>query len=116
MLSHVEGRYLKSPRRAGSAPQSMGNPRGPVESGSVARASFSNEGVFNMSVRSLIACGALLGSSALADDSAERAKLNGSWQAEGEGGAPKTVWILESRGDTYHIANSQGTKTIDRKS
>jgi hypothetical protein len=65
-----------------------------------------------MSVRSLIAFGALLGSSALADDSTERAKLNGSWQAEGEGGAPKTVWILESRGDTFHIANSQGAKTI----
>lgn len=65
-----------------------------------------------MEVRSLIAFGALLGSSALADDFAERAKLYGSWEAEGEGGAAKTVWTLESRGDAFHIANSQGNKTI----
>lgn len=65
-----------------------------------------------MRVRSWIAFGALIGSSAMADDFAERAKLNGSWQAEGEGGAAKTVWILENRGDAFHLVNSLGSKTL----
>ena|ERR1035438_1214774 len=60
----------------------------------------------------LIAFGALVGSSAFADSAAERAKLYGSWQTGGEGGAGKTVWILENRGNAFHIVNSQGDKKI----
>jgi hypothetical protein len=65
-----------------------------------------------MGFRSLIAFGALLGSSALADDFAERTKLYGSWQAEAEGGTTKTVWTLENRGESFHIVNSQGEKKL----
>src|SRR5580658_3840956 len=51
--------------------------------------------------------GACLGSIALGDDSAERAKLTGTWQGEA-----KAVWIFESQGDSLHIINSQGDKKI----
>jgi hypothetical protein len=63
----------------------------------------------------LTACfGAFLSSIAFADDSAERAKLTGTWQSsQGEKGvATKAVWILESQGDAIHIINSQGDKKI----
>jgi hypothetical protein len=55
--------------------------------------------------------GAFFSSIALADDSEDRAKLTGSWQAQ-EGGAAKAVWIFESQGDSLHIINSQGDKKI----
>ncbi len=51
--------------------------------------------------------GACLGSIAFADDSAERAKLTGTWQGEGQ-----AVWIFEHQGDAFHIVNSQGDKKI----
>ena len=54
--------------------------------------------------------GAFLSSNASADDSAERAKLAGAWQ--GESGAAKAVWILESHGDAFRITNSVGDKRI----
>jgi|SRR5579863_5200707 hypothetical protein len=63
----------------------------------------------------LTACfGAFLGSIALADDSTERAKLTGTWQSStGEKGiATKAVWVLESKGDSMHIINSQGDKKM----
>jgi hypothetical protein len=60
----------------------------------------------------LMAFGALVGSSAFADNSTDRAKIYGSWQAGGEGGAAKTVWILEDRGDAFHIVNSLGDKKL----
>jgi len=50
---------------------------------------------------------ASLGSSAFADDFADRAKITGTWQGEA-----KAVWVLESQGDTFHITNSQGDKKI----
>jgi len=56
--------------------------------------------------------GAFFGSIALADDSAERVKLAGTWQSQETGGAVKAVWILESKGDSFHITNSQGDKKI----
>jgi hypothetical protein len=60
----------------------------------------------------LTACfGAFLSSIALADDSAERAKFNGTWQSQGEkAGAAKAVWVLESQGDAFHITTAQGDK------
>jgi hypothetical protein len=69
----------------------------------------------NMSFRSLCLIaffGVSLHSIALADDSTERAKLAGAWQARGEGGAANSVWILQSQGDVFHITNSQGDKKI----
>jgi hypothetical protein len=51
--------------------------------------------------------GAFFSSIALAEDSAERAKLAGTWQGEAN-----AVWILESQGDAFHITNSQGDKKI----
>jgi len=56
--------------------------------------------------------GVSLGSIALGDDFAERAKLTGTWQAQGEGGAANAVWVLESQGDVFHITNSEGDKKI----
>jgi hypothetical protein len=56
--------------------------------------------------------GAFFSSIALADDSEDRAKLTGSWQAQESGGAAKAVWIFESQGDAMHITNSQGDKKI----
>jgi hypothetical protein len=51
--------------------------------------------------------GVFLSSIAFADDSAERAKLAGTWQ-----GDARAVWILESQGDTFHITNSLGDKKV----
>jgi hypothetical protein len=56
--------------------------------------------------------GAFLCSIALADDSDDRAKLTGTWQAQESSGAAKAVWIFDSQGDAMHIVNSQGDKKI----
>jgi hypothetical protein len=53
--------------------------------------------------------GASLGSIAFAEDSADRAKLAGTWESAG---GVKAVWVLESQGDGFHISNSQGDKKI----
>jgi len=69
--------------------------------------------VKNMSFRILCLTaflGAFLSTIAVAEDSAERAKLTGAWQSQE--GAVKAVWILESQGDAIHITNSQGDKKI----
>jgi hypothetical protein len=64
----------------------------------------------NFRISSLAALtGLVLSSIAFADDSTERAKLAGTWQADG---AAKGVWILESQGDIFHITNSQGEKKV----
>src|SRR5579862_423659 len=56
--------------------------------------------------------GTFLGSIAFADDTTERAKLTGTWQAQEGAGAAKSVWIFDSQGDAMHITNSQGDKKI----
>jgi hypothetical protein len=53
--------------------------------------------------------GASLSSIALADDYTDREKLAGTWQAQG---AAKTVWVLESQGEGFHITNSLGDKKV----
>ncbi len=72
------------------------------------------QGVNNMSLRIcyLVALsGAFLSSIAFADDAAERAKLIGTWQSQGGGGA-NSVWVLDSQGDVFHVTNSLGEKKI----
>jgi hypothetical protein len=50
---------------------------------------------------------------AFADDSAGRIKLVGTWQAQADGGGvTNAVWVLEDKGDAFHIVNSQGDKKI----
>ena len=38
-----------------------------------------------------------------ADDTSDRAKLLGSWQAQDDSGKEATVWVLEVKGTTLHI-------------
>ena len=49
----------------------------------------------------------LLGSAAMADESADRSKLVGSWQLTSDGSsAPKTVWKFEENGDSLRVVRS----------
>ena len=58
----------------------------------------------------LLSVAVLLTAPALfADDSADRAKLNGAWQSQDEAHA---VWTLEEQGAAIHISNSQGDKKL----
>lgn len=54
---------------------------------------------------------AVTGSLASAQDDAERAKLNGAWQAQ-EGGATQAVWTIQSTGNGMSVVSSQGDKKI----
>lgn len=62
-----------------------------------------------MKLHFLCAVALLTGPLVLAEDSAEREKLNGSWQAQGPG---QGVWTFEPQGATLRITNSQGSVKI----
>ncbi len=48
---------------------------------------------------------------ALAQDSADRAKLNGAWQPQGAGAA-SGVWFIEETAGGMRVTNSQGEKKV----
>lgn len=50
--------------------------------------------------------------SVLADDAPARARLIGSWQQQDDSGKVISVWVVETKGDSLHIANSQGDQTL----
>ncbi len=51
------------------------------------------------------------GSTAFAQDDAERAKLNGAWQAQ-EAGATQPVWNIQQTATGMRVVSSQGDKKI----
>ncbi len=46
------------------------------------------------------------------DDHAMRDKLIGEWQQSDGSGTAKPVWTLQNNGDSMHISNSNGTRTV----
>lgn len=61
-----------------------------------------------------VLCAGLIASLTMfADDVAERAKLNGAWQAQEQSGSTAhAVWTLEEQGSGMRITNSQGDKKM----
>jgi hypothetical protein len=47
---------------------------------------------------------------AMADDDAAHAKLMGSWQDDS--GKEPVVWMIQPKGDTLHVTNSSGGRTV----
>lgn len=54
---------------------------------------------------------ALLSPCAFAQDEADRAKLNGSWQAQ-EQGATQAAWTIQPQGSSLRVTNSEGDRTV----
>jgi hypothetical protein len=54
---------------------------------------------------------AAAGSTAFAEDEAERAKLNGAWQAQ-ESGVTQAVWNIQQTATGMRVVSSQGEKKI----
>ena len=48
----------------------------------------------------------------LADDAPARERLNGVWQQQDDAGKEISVWVVERKGDSLHIANSQGEQKL----
>ncbi len=48
----------------------------------------------------------------LADDAPARARLNGVWQHQDDSGKEISVWVVETKGDSLHITNSQGDQKL----
>lgn len=48
----------------------------------------------------------------LADDAPARARLIGAWQQQDDSGKGISVWVVETKGDSLHITNSQGDQKI----
>jgi hypothetical protein len=62
-----------------------------------------------MTVSIVVLVASLFAATALADDSADRARLGGAWQIQNEAGTQSlAVWILEEKRDAIHITYSQG--------
>lgn len=53
----------------------------------------------------------LLAVSAFADDRADRAKLIGVWESQGNGGK-NGVWTIEAKGDNLHITYIEGGQKL----
>ncbi|HZT32053.1 MAG TPA: hypothetical protein VFA33_19350 [Bryobacteraceae bacterium] len=48
-----------------------------------------------------------------ADTPADRAKLPGTWQREdGSGKGTNSVWVLEAKGDAFHITHSEAGQKV----
>jgi hypothetical protein len=63
-----------------------------------------------MKLQVLVCAAALLAAPAVfADDSDERAKLNGAWQSQEQTGG---VWTIQDQGSGMHLTNSLGDKKI----
>ncbi len=54
---------------------------------------------------------AMLAPLAFAQDDAERAKLNGSWQAK-EQGATQAVWTIQPQGQNMRVTSAEGDHTV----
>ncbi len=66
-----------------------------------------------MTVRMLMLATTLFAAAAVADDSADQAKLVGTWQVQNETGkASNSVWILEEKADAIHITNLQDDQKV----
>ena len=48
----------------------------------------------------------------LADDASSRARLIGVWQQQDDSGKGVSVWVVETKGDSLHITNSQGDQKL----
>src|SRR5713101_3688687 len=48
----------------------------------------------------------------LADDASARAQLMGAWQQQDDSGKGISVWVVETRGNSLHITNSQGDQKL----
>jgi hypothetical protein len=54
---------------------------------------------------------AMLAPRASAQDEADRAKLNGSWQVKEQGATP-AVWTIQPQGESMRVTNSEGDHTV----
>jgi hypothetical protein len=50
--------------------------------------------------------------SVLADDAPARARLIGVWQQQDDSGKGVSVWVVETKGNSLHISNSQGDQKL----
>lgn len=48
----------------------------------------------------------------LADEAPARARLIGTWQQQDESGKDTSVWVVETKGTSLHITNSQGDQKL----
>jgi len=48
----------------------------------------------------------------LADDASARAQLIGAWQQQDDSGKGISVWVVENKGGSLHITNSQGDQKL----
>jgi hypothetical protein len=48
----------------------------------------------------------------LADDAPARARLIGTWQQQDDAGKDISVWVVETKGTSLHITNSQGNQKL----
>jgi hypothetical protein len=48
----------------------------------------------------------------LADDASARAQLIGAWQQQDDSGKGISVWVVETKGNSLHITNSQGDQKL----
>src|SRR5689334_18042113 len=63
-----------------------------------------------MNLRIAILGALLMTGYALADDDAMHAKLMGSWQDDS--GKEPIVWMIQPKGETLHVVNSAGGRTV----
>ena len=50
--------------------------------------------------------------SVLADDAPARARLIGVWQQQDDSGKGVSIWVVETKGNSLHITNSQGDQKL----
>src|SRR6266478_9519738 len=48
----------------------------------------------------------------LADDAPARARLIGIWQLQDDSGKGASTWVMETKGNSLHITNSQGDQKL----
>ena len=48
----------------------------------------------------------------LGDDASARAQLIGAWQQQDDSGKGTSVWVVETKGNSLHIMNSQGDQKL----
>jgi hypothetical protein len=48
----------------------------------------------------------------LGDDASARAQLIGAWQQQDDSGKGIPVWVVETKGNSLHITNSQGDQKL----
>jgi len=66
-----------------------------------------------MTVSIAMLAATLFAVAAAADDSADQAKLGGTWQVQAETGkGANSVWILEEKTDAIHVTNLQDNQKV----